>query len=464
MSQRTAQMSDFQTSLLLVPQSLNVFLGGGRGGGKSHGVAYLVMQHGEQYGRQARALYLRQTYKGLADFEEVCRELFGAAYGDGAWFNSHEHTWRLPNGAYFELGQYEKVGDYRKYTGRSFTLIIVDEAGQYANPAMVDKLRSNLRGPAEVPVRMVLAANPGDVGHGWLASRYALKGTPWVPFVEEKSGSLWVSCPSTLDDNPFINREAYLRELAAACVGDPELLKAWISGDWTIARGTYFAAALEEARNLVEPWEALPHPQHASGAGRWAYYLTHDYGYSAPSVTYLVAKSPGALMPDGRYAPKDSIVLVSELATVVPGELTEGLRWPVAKLSDAIKEFAQRWGVRPEGAADDAIFAEGGHEGGSIAKEFAHAGVTFHPAKKGDRKSGWQTMLRLLADAGSPDKSGLFISRACQYWWATVPFLPRDPMRPDDVDSRGPDHAADAARYGCVYEPPTVRTVRLLGL
>jgi hypothetical protein len=31
-----------------------------------------------------------------------------------------------------------------------------------------------------------------------------------------------------------------------------------------------------------------------------------------------------------------------------------------------------------------------------------------------------------------------------------VPFLARDEKRVDDVDSSGPDHAADAVRYGCL--------------
>jgi hypothetical protein len=43
---------------------------------------------------------------------------------------------------------------------------------------------------------------------------------------------------------------------------------------------------------------------------------------------------------------------------------------------------------------------------------------------------------------------GLYVSRVCRYWWETVPLLARDPRRPEDVDSRACDHAADACRYG----------------
>jgi hypothetical protein len=41
---------------------------------------------------------------------------------------------------------------------------------------------------------------------------------------------------------------------------------------------------------------------------------------------------------------------------------------------------------------------------------------------------------------------------------ATVPFLPRDPRRVEDVDSRGPDHAADARRYALLCDQREVMT------
>ena len=72
-------------------------------------------------------------------------------------------------------------------------------------------------------------------------------------------------------------------------------------------------------------------------------------------------------------------------------------------------------------------------------------------------------MRRMLADAGQPDVPGLYVSRAAEYYWSTVPYLARDPRRVEDVDSRGPHHAADAARYACLYEKSVVRAVRLGG-
>lgn len=140
--------------------------------------------------------------------------------------------------------------------------------------------------------------------------------------------------------------------------------------------------------------------------------------------------------------------------------------YTVPVLAERIREFAAGWQIRAEGVADDAIFNRDGREDGAIAGEFRAHGVTFTKAAKGLRAPDWERMrlLLLLLQAGQPDKPGLYVSRACAYWWETVPSLARDPRKPDDVDSRGPDHGADACRYACTYERPTIRTGRTVGL
>lgn len=462
------ELNAFQERTLLLPEEVDAFLGGGRGGGKSHTLALLALRHAEQYGHAARILYIRRTYKGLADFELITRELFGSIYGTAARYNSAEHVWRLPNGGYMELGQLETHADYTKYQGRTFTLLLVDEAGQYPDPALLDILRSNLRGPKDMPIRMVVAANPGGVGHHWLAKRYVFKAEPWTAFEEVKSNRLWTYCPSTFAGNQFIDREQYADQLRSSCPDDKELLRAWLEGDWAIARGAYFASVLDEGRNAVDPWPALPqavsHPTYGSMGPGWSTYLAHDFGSSAPSVTYIVAVSPGGNGPDGKFYPRDSLVLIDELATCKNDRPSEGLGWTVPILAEEIVAMCKRWKVPARGVADDACFANTGHGSGSIAAEFMRYGVCFREARKADRLSGWNIMRRLLEDAGKPDVPGLYISRACEYFWSTVPYLARDQKRVEDVDSSGPDHAADAVRYGCLRRDDRMRRVRIGGI
>jgi hypothetical protein len=129
-------------------------------------------------------------------------------------------------------------------------------------------------------------------------------------------------------------------------------------------------------------------------------------------------------------------------------DLNKGLNWTAATTAEAIVEMCRKWTVKPKGVADDACFAKSGYSSGSIAEEFARKGVYFQPAKKASRIAGWQFMRRMLADAGQLDKPGLYISRGCSYAWDTLPYLARDEKRVEDMDSTGPDHGADAIRYG----------------
>jgi hypothetical protein len=452
-------MSDFQRRVLAIPESYDVFLGGGRGGAKSFTFALIALRHAEQYQERARILYLRQSYKGVADFEAMCRDLFNTVYGTGVRYNGAEHVFRFPGGGLLELGQLESAADYSKYHGRSFTLLLIDEGAQYADPAIIDRLRSNLRGPKDMPIRQLIAANPGDVGHPWIAKRYVFKTAPWHPFFEDKSKREWIYAPSTYLDNPFIDQAEYRSQLESSCPSDPELLRAWLEGDWTVARGAYFAAVIDEQRNAIDPWQSVPPVRW--GYDEWEYFLAHDFGVSAPSATYVVAKSPGAEF-QGRRFPRDSLVLIDELATNEPGNLAKGMGYTVPVLAELITEMSSRWKMkRATGVADDAIFSNSGHNSGSIANEFTRAKVYFRPAKKADRISGWQVMRRLLQDAGKVDRPGLYIARHCEYFWSTVPFLGRDPRRVEDVDSRGADHAADAVRYGCLYQKNVVKVTEL---
>ena len=226
-----------------------------------------------------------------------------------------------------------------------------------------------------------------------------------------------------------------------------------------MARGAFFASVLSEQRSGLDP-ELFSPGFHKAARDPWRFFLAHDYGSSAPSVTYVVGRSQGAAGPDERYYPRGSFLLLDELATNEPGSLTNGLDWTIPTLAEAVRDLCSMWNIQAYGVADDAIFQRHGHGAGSIASEFQRERVYWSRAHKTRRVDGWQVMRRLLQDAGKPDVPGLYVSLRCKYFWETVPYLSRDPKRADDVDSRGPDHGADAARYalGETGERVTVST------
>jgi hypothetical protein len=485
----TLRITPFQGRVLASPDDCDLFLGGGRGGGKSFAIAELMLKHAEQYGGAARMLFVRKSFPGIVDFEQTTREVFGLVYGRGASYNGAAHLWRLPGGGTLQLDQLEGVNDFGKFQGKSYSLIATDEAGQYSDPAALDLLRSSLRAPLPIRPRFVIAANPGGVGHGWIVRRHVFAAAPWTPYVEKTTGRQFINCPSTYVDNPNLDQREYARQLDAATATDPELGRAWKEGDWTVLRGAYFSAVLDQDRVMVEP-EAWDHrkllrrpvdenrttstfPDPATflvrqmqkrfwDAEAWELYLAHDFGVSAPSVTYVCAESPGKEGPDGRFYPRGSIILLDEFASNEPGSLERGMGYTVPVLAERIKDLAKRWDMKPEGVADDAIFSRTGSSAGTISDEFRRQGVSFRRARKGERIAGWEIMRRMLQDAGKPDKPGLYVSRLCEYWWSTVPTLPRDPRKSDDVDSRAADHGADACRYALTrIPPPTCQTVAL---
>jgi len=464
---RPDQLSEWQAQAMSVPEQFDQFLGGGRGGGKTRLLASLFLRHCEQHGDKARCLVVRKSFPGLQDIESEFRSYLAAVYGDAVKYDGQRHRFTLPGGGTIQLDQLEREPDFQKFQGKSFSHIAVDEVCQYSSPQLVDRLRASLRAPVGVPVRFIMLGNPGGVGHAWVARRHALKAS-WKPYVCPATGADYVTISSTYMDNDFIDRERYAKNLMAACATDPELGKAWLNGDWSIIRGAYFANVLDEHRNMVEPWGKLPTGYgverstefltHGEIISRdpWRVTLAHDFGVTAPSVTYICAESPGAKGPDGVHYPRGSIILVDEDACVHPDDSNQGMGLTIPDQASRILAMCERWGCRPEGSADDAIFNKTGSQAGSIADEFKRAGVRFHRAHKGGRISGWQRMRRLLADAGKPDVPGLYVSRKCSYWWETVPALPRDPRNPEDVDSSAPDHAADACRYGLAWQPPVV--------
>ena len=63
----------YQHTVLELPEEANVLLAGGRGGGKTYAVLFLVLRHVEQYGENARPLILRETHKALTEIEDKLR-------------------------------------------------------------------------------------------------------------------------------------------------------------------------------------------------------------------------------------------------------------------------------------------------------------------------------------------------------------------------------------------------------
>ena len=126
------------------------------------------------------------------------------------------------------------------------------------------------------------------------------------------------------------------------------------------------------------------------------------------------------------------------------------------------------------GPADTGIFDD--VNGVCIADDFEapipingirHRGIIWEKADKGpgSREQGWEQLRKRLKATKRPDgrvgyreEKGLFICECCIQWLRTVPTLPRDEKKIDDVDSDAEDHCGDETRYRLRYETRTIMT------
>jgi hypothetical protein len=441
----------YQEHVLRVPEAFNLFLGGGRGGGKTTAAGWLLLRHLVTYAERAKALVVRQTHKSNSDFEELIEALLVHGYGASrVRRNRQEHVIEVTGGGSVEFGQIDPAS-YPRYQGREFSLLVADEVGTFPTMRWIDRLRSNLRVPG-VPPRVVLLSNPGGPLHSLLAKRYVSGRVPWAPF-EAEDGDTWVLAPSSYADNPHLDHACYARQIVASVGGDRALAQAWLAGDWNSISGAYFGDVLSTGLWFDdESWRPTERG--------WSTSVALDWGWSAPSVVLFAARAAvsGLGGPGGRPVPVGSYVVVDELATADPGNPNAGLQWPPAMLCEEALARCARWNVRPIGVGDDAR----GLENDTLLDQLRTQGLSLVKPRK-DRISGWTRLKSLMAAVrdDDPDQPQLWISTRCRYLAETLPILQRNQIRQEDLDSTGPDHGADALRYLVVSEPGAVRPVHL---
>lgn len=428
----------FQTQVLSIPEDHFVFLGGGRGGGKSMALQFLILRHCDQYKNRARVLVTRRRLKSLLQFGEELRALLRSAYGRDIAYNQNDAVFRLPNGAVIQLAHVESASALSDVAqGMNFSLICCDESGEAPTMEVIDQLGLSLRGTG-VPLRMVLAANPGGSNHGALAERYVTGREPWMPF--EFEGNTWVYAPSILDDNPHLPA-AYRKNFEILARTDPSLYKAMRLGDWSAMVGDFFQG-IWDAGKMVFDHHDVPPDFFATLK------LSIDWGSAAPMAAVLAGQlAVDVRLPDDRVMPRGAWVIYDEHVEHDPRNLARGTGRTPGQIAPKLHEVARRNGVRARGVIDSAAEARtAGRMEASVSDLFRAAGVRVSPARKGPRVPRFEQLKQLMVNGE------FFVASRCRFWLATVPSLPRDSRIPDDVDTKANDHALDATSYAIAGE------------
>jgi hypothetical protein len=107
--------------------------------------------------------------------------------------------------------------------------------------------------------------------------------------------------------------------------------------------------------------------------------------------------------------------------------------------------------------ADPSMWSADGHSGEDYSETFSKNKVALQKADN-DRVMGWGRLRHWFRNAPDGHPWIMFHSR-CVTCIRTIPGLVRDKSDPDDVDTTGEDHPADACRYGVMARPtPTTFT------
>lgn len=382
-------------------------MGGARGPGKSHSVFSQITLDDCQRVPGLKALFIRQTgISARESFEDlVLRVLTGKIKFN---YNRASNNLEFPNNSRVLLGGFHDERDIDKYIGIEYDLVAIEELNQLTKNR-VDMLLGSMRtSKADWRPRMYSSFNPGGIGHEFVKDLFV---NPYRSNQELHTRFV----PARYKDNPYLNKEyiEYLESLEGA------LGKAWREGNWDIFEGQYFNEWNEE-KHVILPFDI---PQ------SWKKYRAYDHGRENPACCKWYSVDH-----DGRVR-------------VYREFYAKGLN--VDQIAEKIKLMSPQEEVYEWSIADPSIFAKMGivdsYGGQTIAESFSRQGIDFMPASN-RRVDGWNLMHQYLHwDKDKLPKLQYF--NTCKDSIRTIPTLIHDNNKPEDVDTRGEDHAADPDRY-----------------
>lgn len=399
--------------------------GGARGGGKTDGVLgkFAILQ--EMYGQKFNAIFFRKELPQADDLIERAKQIYLPL---GAHWQDQKKQFTFKSGGRLRFRPLANDEDAEKYQGQNLSHAAIEEAGNYADPSPIFKLLGALRGDCNP--QLILTFNPGGVGHFWLKELF-IKPAPLGKKILKKelpNGAIfeYIYIPSRIQDNQILLKKdpGYINRLHL--VGSPELVRAWLEGDFEIHEGSYFPEFGN--RHIVSPFNV---PKH------WPRYLGYDWGYRSPFAAVWGAVSSGRDDHGGEVSiPKNAIVIYREMHGKGIDNVEQATRIAAASVGEELTCVA-----------DPSIFNTQG--GPTIADQFHSVFAKYrHPQFRladNDRLSGWsQIRQRLVAKPAM-----LYITTNCPYLLETLPALAINKKNPEDADSSGDDHACDAVRYLC---------------
>jgi len=455
-------------TLFITSPAFETLYEGTRGPGKTNALLMDFCQHvGQGFGAAWRGILFRQSFPALADVVTKSREWIPKAFPD-ARFNESEYVWKFATGEALLLRYMDKPRDYWQYHGHEYPWIGWDELTNWPDLVCYDTMKSCCRSSkAGLPRKYRATANPHGPGHQAVKARF-IDPAPRGRLVTDAQGITRVAIHGHWSENTTLmeNDPSYIPMLMSSTADDPDKQAAWVDGSWDVVAGAFFGGAWDRTVHVLTPFE-IPSSWRIDRAFDWGSSRPFSVGWWAECDGSPVSiRQPNGTMAQRTFA-RGTLIRVAEWYGMKPDRPNIGLEMTADQIAKGILERERRaWPNRRviAGPADSSIFdVQDGH---CIGDSFKRAGVEWRTANKGpgSRKNGWDLMRERLGNAkrAPQEDPGLFVFETCRDFIRTIPALPRDEMKPDDIDTKAEDHIADEARYRVLAAPPpSVRSLSL---
>ena len=467
-----------------------VFFDGARGPGKTITQCMRFRARvGLGYGKYWRGVIFDREHDNLSDLvAQTTREF--PKFKDGAVFkySKGDYKWVWKTGEELLFRHVKKIEDYNGFHGHEYPFIGWNEITKYPTRGLYDKFMSVNRcsfNPAKdtpkvkkgtklvydtpdekelppIPLEVFVTTNPNGPGHNWCKEEFVdpappgqlvKKTTEMENFVTGEKivvTRTQVRIFGNFFENPYIPHK-YRANIIAACERDPNLKAAWMHGDWSVNAG----GAIDDIwRDNIHVVERFMIPKD------WRVDRSFDWGSSHPFATIWWAEANGeeVNLLDGRIwcPPAGTLIAIAEDYGTVKIGSNEGLRLPVNMIAKRIKDIesqlkSELWvqGRIRTGPADNQIRNVMLDDVDTIETQFLDEGIGWTKSDKsaGSRINGLQLMRDRLRASQQKERPGIYFMRNCKACLKTLPSLPRDSDKPDDVDTDSEDHLWDVVRY-----------------
>jgi hypothetical protein len=419
-----------------------VLYGGARGGGKTDaGIAWLTRHINNP---RFRALVIRRNADDLSDWVSRARGMYE---GIDAQIAYRPPIITFPSGAVIRTGHLKDDNAYGKYLGHEYQRMVIEELNQIPTEELYLKLISSCRSIIpEIKPQVFATTNPGGIGHAWVKKRFVDVAIPGERFVDPETGRDRIFIPAKVRDNPTLMKHnpEYLKFLDGL---PDQLRKAWRDGNWDIVAGQVFTEWNAQL-HVIKPFSI---PQ------QWNKWIALDWGVNEPSAVGWYAQNE-----DGRtFLYRELYMNGTDFHKAFGVPLTP------KRLSTIIQELGKDDGGYIICFADPSLWnkiisGEGGkgvqNEGESIAETMIKSGLRMKKADN-DRINGLARYREALSMA--PDgKPWYQVFETCQDTIRTIPALPYDLRKVEDVDTDAEDHAYDRDRYFFMGRPSKTELVK----